>query len=222
MSFGITPVAGVPTATPDAFPMGLQWQLDGANVGGRTVQTVNFVTGDELAMELDPDDSTVLNITIPAGGGAVPTLVLSLSGSVQGDFSGSDFSTWDATTVLPSADAQWDDDAGGVLVGSTGIYSVSITGRVSAADGSWPLNAAAGGAQLGSSVFGAELSRSMYSRDSSTDGRPSPAATQWSDVFTVEVADIEVPIVPKLYALVYQMEADVANYSATVTVTKLS
>lgn len=65
-AFSISPAAGANPDTPNAFPLGLQWQLDGVNVGDRSVSTVNFVAGDELAVELDPADSTIIIVTIPS------------------------------------------------------------------------------------------------------------------------------------------------------------
>lgn len=69
MSFSVSPTTGFPPPAPDAFPMGLQWQLAGVNVGDRTVDTVNFVTGDALDMYLDADNPKLLIIVIPAGSG---------------------------------------------------------------------------------------------------------------------------------------------------------
>lgn len=65
MTFGVTPVTGFPPPTPDEFPGGIQWQLDGVDVGDRTIDTVSFVSGETLAMEVDEDDPKRLIITIP-------------------------------------------------------------------------------------------------------------------------------------------------------------
>lgn len=65
MTFAVSPVADFPPPTPDVFPGGIQWQLDGVDVGDRTVDTVSFVAGAELNVELDPDNPKRLIITIP-------------------------------------------------------------------------------------------------------------------------------------------------------------
>ncbi len=65
MTFGVTPVTNFPPPTPDEFPGGIQWQLDGVDVGDRTIDTVSFVSGDTLAMEVDEDNPKRLIITIP-------------------------------------------------------------------------------------------------------------------------------------------------------------
>ena len=43
--FSITPLGTFPPPTPDDFPVGVQWQDDGANLGDRTVDTVNLRRG---------------------------------------------------------------------------------------------------------------------------------------------------------------------------------
>ena len=66
-TFGMTPVSGFPPVTPDSFPQGLQFQLEGEDVGDRTVDTVNFVAGDALAMTVGAgENANILTITIPA------------------------------------------------------------------------------------------------------------------------------------------------------------
>ena len=65
-AFGLTPVSGFPPASPDTFPQGIQFQLEGEDVGDRTVDTVNFVAGDALAMSVGSGESSgILTITIP-------------------------------------------------------------------------------------------------------------------------------------------------------------
>lgn len=43
--FALTPVAGFNPQVPDEFPVGLQFQLNGENLGGPDVDTFNVVLG---------------------------------------------------------------------------------------------------------------------------------------------------------------------------------
>lgn len=43
--FSLTPLGTFPPPTPDDFPVGIQWQDDGTNLGDRTVDTVNLRHG---------------------------------------------------------------------------------------------------------------------------------------------------------------------------------
>ena len=43
--FSLTPLGTFPPPTPDDFPVGIQWQDDGTNLGDRTVDTVNLRRG---------------------------------------------------------------------------------------------------------------------------------------------------------------------------------
>lgn len=83
-TFGITPVTGFPPVTDDGFPRFIQFQVDGNDVGGRSVENVNFV-GD-VSGTVSSDGSTV---TIDVTGG---------SGSPSWRDAGSD-------TTLQAADA---------------------------------------------------------------------------------------------------------------------
>lgn len=43
--FSLTPLGTFPPPSPDDFPVGVQWQDDGTNLGDRTVDTVNLRRG---------------------------------------------------------------------------------------------------------------------------------------------------------------------------------
>lgn len=47
--FSLTPLGTFPPPTPDDFPVGIQWQDDGTNLGDRTVDTVNLRRGLEAS-----------------------------------------------------------------------------------------------------------------------------------------------------------------------------
>jgi hypothetical protein len=67
MSFAVAPVTDLPPAAADQFPQGLQWQLEGVDVGDRDIDTVNFVAGATLGIEVDPTNPKRLIVTIPSG-----------------------------------------------------------------------------------------------------------------------------------------------------------
>lgn len=224
MSFAITPTTSFPPPTPDAFPMGLQWQLEGADVGDRSIDTVNFVTGDDLAMAAA---GTTLTITIPSGGGGtVPNLILSLEGATFGAFGGVDFSDWTATVVQTSTDAEWVVADQNIKFLTAGYYRVTVIAKVIPDSGSWPNDAVDGSTvtKYGSAVTEAvgTLNRSLYERSASQGGaqESSPASTQFTDEYIV-LASVDETTVPVVYAAHYNGEMMVAGFAATVVVTKL-
>jgi hypothetical protein len=229
MSFGTTPVTGFPPAAPEEFPMGLQWQLSGVDVGTRAVDTVNFVAGSALAMEVDPDDPKKLTITIPgAGGSAVPTLVLSLEGNSAGSFSGSEFTNWAADVLVESADAAWNESQ--IVFASPGFYRLSIAGRVSTGTGAWLGDVGSGSAitkygsdmSLGVSVPPGLIQRTVHERTAFDGGsqETDPDYVAWFDEYVIQVSDAGDYAIPALYARHYSTFDD-AYFWAVVTVTKV-
>lgn len=229
MTFGVTPVAGFPPPTPDAFPGGLQWQLDGADVGDRTIDTVSFVSGDTLAMEVDEDNSARLIITIPAGGGGstVSNLILSL---VPTDdpmaFDGVDYTDWTATVAQTSVDAEWDPDAQNIKFNTAGFYRVAMTVKIAPDTGAWPTDQDDGSTvtKYGSAVTEAigNRDRSLHERSASfgPEQESSPGSTQWTDEYIVQ-ASVDEVTTPVVYAAHYNGQAMGATFTATVVVTKL-
>lgn len=231
MSFAVTPVVGFPPGAPEEFPMGLQWQLAGADVGGREVDTVNFVAGDTLAMVVDPEDPKLLTITIPTGGegGAVPNLVLTLTGNASFSFNGSGLTEWTASTVVASADAEWNGLA--VEYQSTGLFRISIVGRVTAGSSVWPSDAGNGSTvtKYGSAVDEGQavgiqgLDRSVHERSAFASGPSAeltPGYVQWTDEYVVEVLAVGDSTTIEIYADHY-LSSEAAFADAIVTVTKL-
>ncbi len=229
MTFGVNPVTGFPPPTPDEFPGGIQWQLDGVDVGDRTIDTVSFVSGDALAMEVDEDNSARLIITIPAGGGgSVPNLILSLAGASTGNFGGAEFADWTATSVLASADAEWSEDDGGIKLLSAGLYRVTIIGRASADSGAWPTHDGSSATKYGTVTNGTAaavtpLGRSVHERSAVTSGAAefSPGYVQWTDEYVVEAEEADQITIPTIYADHYNGVGTDVLFSALVVVTKL-
>jgi hypothetical protein len=231
MSFGITPVAGFPPETPDEFPAGLQWRLSGVNVGTREVDTVNFVSGDTLAMAVDPGDPKILTITIPTGGegGAVPNLVVQLDGVDPGLFDGVFFADWDATVSQESADAEWSIADGGVKFLAAGLFRVTLIALANADAGVWPTDELGGSVvtQYGSVTSGTAASiapgaQSVHERSATQGGTGdgSPGFVQWTDEYVVEAAVDDITV-PSLYARHYQGEGTGVFFSGLLVVTKL-
>lgn len=59
MSFSITPVTGSPPPVAGDFPRFLQIQLDGADVGDTSVETLNFVGNVNVTLSTDGSTATV-------------------------------------------------------------------------------------------------------------------------------------------------------------------
>lgn len=66
-SFGITPVTGFPPVSDDGFPRFIQFQVDGVDVGNRSVENVNF-TGD-VDLSVSSDGGTV-TVNVAGGSGS--------------------------------------------------------------------------------------------------------------------------------------------------------
>jgi hypothetical protein len=227
MSFSVTPTAGFPPEIPDTFPAGLQWQLEGANVGDRTIDTVNFIAGATLAMEVDNVDPAKLNITIPSGGGGtVPNLIVSLEGADFGAFDNIDFTDWTATVVQTSTDAEWSVPDGGVKFSTAGLYRVTMVTKVRSDTGNWPNDSEDGSTvtKYGSAVTDAvgSLTRSVHERSAAAGGaqESSPGNCQWTDEYIVN-AEVDDVTVPAAYAAHYNGEGLAAGFAATLVVTKL-
>jgi hypothetical protein len=69
-AFSISPAGPFPPPESQDFPRGIQFQLEGVDVGGRNIDTINFVPGAVLDVTVGVgEDSNVLTITIPSGSG---------------------------------------------------------------------------------------------------------------------------------------------------------
>lgn len=70
--FNVQSMGTYPPAAPADFPVGIQFQYDGEDVGGRTIDTVNFVPGAALSVTVGTGETAnVLTITIPSGSGVI-------------------------------------------------------------------------------------------------------------------------------------------------------
>lgn len=70
--FSLTPLGTFPPPAPEDFPVGIQFQQEGIDVGGRTFDTINFVAGTVLELTAGTGETAnVLTITIPSGSGVI-------------------------------------------------------------------------------------------------------------------------------------------------------
>ncbi len=221
--FSLTPAQGFNPQTGEEFPNFIQFQADGTDLGGPDADVLNF--GENLtATRGTGENANVVTVRAASGGegGAVPTLVLELGGSVQGHFDGSDFGSWNGIERLSSADAQWfyDGDMDVIQFLRTGIYEIGIAGRCYAAAGNWPSEDSVIGSVIENAM---NNERSAYSReDSSAPGWGSTYPfMQWFDTFLVNIYALDQTVLPRLYADAYASAATGTIFTAMVTVKRL-
>jgi len=230
MSFGITPAAGFPPQASDEFPNYLQWQLDGVNLGAADIDTVDL-TGDLSATRGTGENANKLTIAVAsnpsaAAAAAAEELVISLVGAASGAFGGVSFSNWTGTVLRASADATWNEASNLVNLVQTGLYEVSIQGKVSPDSNTWPaavdnftqygsnvgiLEGAAGGLYL--SQYGMTVPAIAW--------QATGLFAQFSDKYIVNAAALPATITPALYANAYGAEADAATFAAVVTIRRI-
>lgn len=223
MPFGVNPETGGAQEAPEAFGTYIQFQQNGANLGAATVHTVNLTSG-ITASRGTGENAGVLTLSAAGGGGsAEPSLVLLLESLANTTFAGADFSNWDGTERVASADAEWNSGAQEVVFNRTGVYEVRVLGEVVAVDGSWP----AGGQEA---IYGAyvpsavDIDRTAYSRGpASLPGLANnPGFMRWTDSFLFNVSDIEEDSFPVcLYARGYS-DTQACSMRAQVTVRRIA
>lgn len=129
--FSLTPLGTFPPPTPDDFPVGVQWQDDGSNLGDRTVDTVNLRRG-LVASRGTAETANVLTIDANVFTWADVTadydlLEADLGNGIKVDFAGSNVAVIvPGDTELGIADSDGDVS---VLIMQAGIGVVSIVGQ---------------------------------------------------------------------------------------------
>lgn len=226
MSFSMTPVTGFPPVTPDEFPNFIQFQGEGTNLGGADADTVNFTGSGVTATRGEGENAGTVTVEIEGGGsgGANPTLIVGLEGLTTGNWENSpDFSDWFGDVKKTSTEAVWSDATQDITVSTTGVYQVTIAGRVTAVSpNTWPLeDETLFGSVIDTAIF---PERSKYGRTLPGEflGYSNANSMTWSDSFFVEITDVEQTIVPKLYANKYNDRTDTVSFYALVTVTRLT
>lgn len=129
-SFSLTPLGTFPPPTPDDFPVGIQWQDDGTNLGDRTADTVNLRHG-LTASRGTAETANVL--TIDAGTFTwrdVPADDLLEAGDISNGIKGTGASP---TVITVPGDDQLDiaatDGDVSILIMQAGAGSVSVVGQ---------------------------------------------------------------------------------------------
>lgn len=228
MPFGVNPNEGGAEATPEDFGTYIQFQQDGTDLGLPNIRTVDFSTG-VTATRGTGANANKLTVTAAGGegGSEAPTLVLNLQqGVATPSFAGSDYTAWDGTERVASADAEWVpgvEGGGEIIFARTGLYEVFVHAYIEAADGSWPT--ANDETLYGSHVSGAEnIDRSVHARRSDLPGLGNaPPRAVFMDRYLFNVSDIEVDaLTPALYARAYSNNTDECGMLATVTVKRIS
>lgn len=216
--FAMSPAQGFNPQTPDEFPDFIQFRDQGADLGGPDADVLDFGAGLQ-ATRGTGENANVVSVVATGGSGGAATLMLSLQANTQAAFDGVVFNDWDATQEVASADAEW--SAGAIAFNRTGMYEVTIIGRVSTEGGPW--------GTLGETYYGSEitnargLTKSGHSRKAESDSLfVGPPSVVWTDKYFVNITDIETQTVtPSLHADRYVDENDPADMRAMVSVTRI-
>lgn len=227
MAFGLTPAgSGFPPQAPDAFPNYIQFQSNGTDLGLPNVDTVDFTTG-LTATRGTGENANKVTLSASGGAATLEELAVSLTGSVSGAFDGVVFNNWTGTVLKTSADATWNETTNAVDLVQTGLYEVCIQANITPGSGTWPV-------AVGDFVhYGSEASPSVGSVPGgarSKHGATVSLAAGWqaiglfmnfSDRYVVNVPTLASSITPAVYANAYGAEADIADFTAVVTVRRI-
>lgn len=132
MAFGLTPAgAGFPPQAPDAFPNYIQFQYEGTDLGGPTVDTVDF-QGSVFVSRGDGENANKVTVVV-GGSPSAPTaaalniFALTLSGSGTGSVA----LPWSATVLrADSSVASYNAATNELTFAAAGVYQVTIATRV--------------------------------------------------------------------------------------------
>lgn len=224
MDFSLSPAVGVPARARDDFPQFIQFQADGANLGSRDADTVNFSTG-LTATRGTGANANKVTLTASGGGGGAAVAVFSIAGATTGTFNSTKFSDWSpATSVLANAIATWDDAGKALNIAAAGTYAVKMECKVRSTSGggstAFPRDDILYGGEVSNSVIG---SATQLGFNSSALGLDTRDYVQWVEDFTVLTASPNTLVQPRIYCKCYSSnDGKDSTFSAIVTVTKLS
>lgn len=149
--FSITPAGPFPPPASGDFPVGIQWQDDGVDLGDRAVDTVNLRDG-IVASRGTGETANVLTIDVgsnPSGATETQPWLGRFFGST--DFDGTTFSAW-STVLEDGASADLDLTGTSLTILRSGVYQVqmqvSFQPQVYQGGALWPAGAAAFGLGL--------------------------------------------------------------------------
>lgn len=226
-AFALTPVAGFPPPTPAEFPDFIQFQNEGANLGGSDADTVDFVGAGVTATRGTGANANKVTVTIPGGGGggSAPVLAVSLQGAADGPIGDGlageiYFDNWNGTVRQTSADASWSEANNRIEFARTGLYEVVVTTEIDA-QGQFPNVTTRYGTRVESALSPVE---SRYNLPATTSGFwDDPGFIAYTDTFLVNVDDIGVDFVtPRVFTANYlSAGTETASFSALVIVRRI-
>jgi hypothetical protein len=199
--------------------LSIQFQDESINLGLPDADTVDFVGAGVTATRV----GNKITVTIPGSiGGAAPVLVLSLVGAANGTFDGSGgtvyFSNWNGTVRQTSADATWNEANDQIEFTQTGLYEITIVGRIEPV-GAWPTEQVFYGSDVIGPVYdpqGARHAASLTGWQASVIGH-----VAFTDSYVVNIDDIAIDTVtPRLYANAYA-DSTAAAFSALMLVRRI-
>lgn len=129
MAFGLTPAgAGFPPQAPDAFPNYIQFQYEGTDLGGPTVDTVDF-QGSVFVSRGDGENANKVTVVV-GDNPSTPTPATSLQTMAfknAGSGGGAGINAWSATSlVADSTVAAYVDSSNLLTFASAGVYQVIV------------------------------------------------------------------------------------------------
>lgn len=129
-TFSVSPAQGFNPPTDEGFPQFIQFQADGANLGGPDADTLNFGSGLTATRGTGEHENEV-TVTADGGGATEAVLAFFLSGS--GAY-GTTIDTWAHTAGVASADASWNSGANRIEFARTGIYEILVSSFLQLSD----------------------------------------------------------------------------------------
>jgi hypothetical protein len=130
MAFGLTPAgSGFPPQAPDAFPNYIQFQYDGTDLGGPTVDTVDF-QGSVFVSRGDGENANKITVVVGGNPSTPATGPQTMAFKNAGSGGGTGINAWSATPLVADASvAAYVDSTNLLTFASAGVYQVTVTTR---------------------------------------------------------------------------------------------
>lgn len=231
-TFAIAPIS-VSQAESGDFPDYLQFQQNGVDLGGPTVDTINITTGLTATRGVG-EDANVLTLVAESAGSGASTLVVQLSplsNGILGTYTYAPFTDWDGVVLKdPGVDLSWDQAGQQVTITTAGLYAVEFQASLEDNDrASFDATAMAGNVIYGTEVdaaIGITQGEHYTGQNDGTFAGLSTAKVAWADRYMVLVSDENLPLSfqPRVYGGQYHSgpPGDSITCYAVITVTKLS
>lgn len=131
MAFGLTPAgAGFPPQAPDAFPNYIQFQYEGTDLGGPTVDTVDF-QGSVFVSRGDGENANKVTVVVGGSPSAPAAAALDiLAFKLVGSGSGNGITTWAQTVLRADSDVgSYNAATNELTFAAEGVYQVTVATR---------------------------------------------------------------------------------------------